>query len=177
MCWTKCWKFPPPAWAGQRESSSCICPDQGAVRTLGWDQNVSLFCIFSSVLHVGENAPLLVSRILEDVHSRNYNVRATCSNSVSDGLCVRTHNFSLFTQRPFNCVYLLKKRKQGIPGCPCHTQTYTHWDWKQSRLYAPHSWTACFLQPTYVTLSEPRALAAPPLVSNTIGIRPHISHC
>lgn len=114
------------------------------------------------MLHVCENVSLLVTHILEKVHNRNYNVRATCSNSVSDGLCVRTHNFSLFTQRHFNCVYLLKKGKQGVPGCLCHTQTYTHWDLKQSCLYAPHS--ACF----YSSLMSPRVnrgSSQPPSVS------------
>ena len=103
---------------------------------MGFDQNPNLNLVYFTSFHrccmFFENATVLVSHILENAHNRNYNVRATCSNSVSDGLCGHTHNFSFFTQRHFNCVYLPKKRKQGIPGCLCHTQTYKHWDLKQS---------------------------------------------
>lgn len=103
---------------------------------------------------------------METVHERNHNVRAACSNSTGDGLCVGTHHFPLFTQRCFNHVYLLKKRKRGIPGCLFHTQTRTHTLGFKAELFVCSSLLSClFLQSSSVTPSEPGVLTAPPLVS------------
>lgn len=80
---------------------------------------------FILYLSICENAPLLVTHILENVHNRNYKVRATCSNSVSDGLCVAHTTFHSL-HRDTLTVFTFSRRERKVSQGASVTHKHTH---------------------------------------------------